>query len=60
MLVRFFGFGGLEGGPPEDRRNVLNSEHVWRSRPMNLLVDMVRGMPEILEVSWVIFCKTQV
>ena len=26
---------------------------------MNLLVDMVRGMPEMLEVSWVIFCETQ-
>ena len=46
----------LEGGP-EDRRNDL--KHVWRSRLMNLLVDMVRGMPEMLEIWWMIFCKTE-
>ena len=51
---RNVGFGRGSGGPTK------RPEHVWRSRPMNLLVDMVRGMPEMLEGSWVIFCKTQV
>ena len=51
MLALAFGRGSR--GPT--KRPV----HVWRSRPTDLLTDISRGMPEMLEVSWVDFCRAQ-
>ena len=45
-------------GRAEERCRDLDI-YVWRSRPTILLTDTPRGMPEMLEVPWVDFCRAQ-